>query len=97
MPTGDDDDGSVWATALPPQDVELSAVARANVSIVASVIAAAPNTRGRIIATAERLADLEEPVLKWIKQHLRIKQFYGTSEYAVKTQIWVAVSVLSLP
>ena len=30
---------------------------------------------------------------KWIKQHLRIKQFYGTSENAVKTQIWIAVSV----
>jgi hypothetical protein len=30
---------------------------------------------------------------KWIKQHLRIKAFYGTSENAVKTQIWIAVSV----
>ena len=30
---------------------------------------------------------------KWIKRHLRIKQFYGTSENAVKTQIWIAVSV----
>jgi hypothetical protein len=29
---------------------------------------------------------------KWIKQHLRIKAFYGTSENAVKTQIWIAVS-----
>ena len=34
-----------------------------------------------------------ELFLKWIKQHLRIKQFYGTSENAVKTQIWIAVSV----
>ena len=33
---------------------------------------------------------------KWIKQHLRIKRFYGTSENAVKTQIWVAVSVYVL-
>ena len=33
---------------------------------------------------------------KWIKQHLRIKAFYGTSENAVKTQIWVAVSVYVL-
>jgi hypothetical protein len=33
---------------------------------------------------------------KWIKQHLRIKQFYGTSENAVKTQIWIAVSVYVL-
>jgi hypothetical protein len=30
---------------------------------------------------------------KWIKQHLRIKRFFGTSENAVKTQIWIAVSV----
>ena len=28
---------------------------------------------------------------KWIKQHLRIKTFYGTTENAVKTQIWIAV------
>lgn len=34
--------------------------------------------------------------LKWIKQHLRIKRFYGTSENAVKTQIWIAVSVYVL-
>ena len=33
---------------------------------------------------------------KWIKQHLRIKQFYGTSGNAVKTQIWIAVSVYVL-
>ena len=33
---------------------------------------------------------------KWIKQHLRIKQFYGTSDNAVKTQIWIAVSVYVL-
>jgi hypothetical protein len=33
---------------------------------------------------------------KWIKQHLRSKQFYGTSENVVKTQIWVAVSVYVL-
>ncbi len=33
---------------------------------------------------------------KWIKQHLRITQFYGTSENAVKTQIWIAVSVYVL-
>ena len=34
-----------------------------------------------------------ELFFKWIKQHLRIKKFYGTSENAVKTQIWIAVSV----
>jgi transposase, IS4 family len=33
---------------------------------------------------------------KWIKQHLRIKTFYGASENAVKTQIWIAVSVYVL-
>jgi hypothetical protein len=37
-----------------------------------------------------------ELFLKWIKQHLRIKQFYGTSENAVKTQIWCAVCVYVL-
>lgn len=34
-----------------------------------------------------------ELFFKWIKQHLRIKSFYGTSENAVKTQIWIAISV----
>ena len=33
---------------------------------------------------------------KWIKQHLRIKVFFGTSENAVKTQLWIAVSVYLL-
>jgi hypothetical protein len=33
---------------------------------------------------------------KWIKQHLRIKAFYGTTENAVKTQVWIAVSVYVL-
>jgi hypothetical protein len=37
-----------------------------------------------------------ELFFKWIKQHLRIKSFFGTSENAVKTQIWVAVSVYLL-
>ena len=37
-----------------------------------------------------------ELFFKWIKQHLRIKAFYGTSENAVKTQIWTAVSVYVL-
>ena len=36
-----------------------------------------------------------ELFFKWIKQHLRIKAFYGTSENAVKTQIWIALSVYS--
>jgi hypothetical protein len=37
-----------------------------------------------------------ELFFKWIKQHLRVKAFYGTSENAVKTQIWIAVSVYVL-
>ncbi len=37
-----------------------------------------------------------ELFFKWIKQHLRIKKFYGTSENAVKTQIWTAVSAYVL-
>jgi transposase len=37
-----------------------------------------------------------ELFFKWIKQHLRIKAFYGTSENAVKTQIWIAVSAYVL-
>jgi len=37
-----------------------------------------------------------ELFFKWIKQHLRIKSFYGTSENAVKTQIWIAISVYLL-
>jgi len=37
-----------------------------------------------------------ELFFKWIKQHLRIKAFYGTSDNAVKTQIWIAVAVYVL-
>ena len=37
-----------------------------------------------------------ELFFKWIKQHLRIKSFYGTSENSVKTQIWIAVTVYLL-
>jgi hypothetical protein len=35
-------------------------------------------------------------LFRWIKQHLRIKAFYGTTENAVKIQIWIAVSVYVL-
>ena len=35
-------------------------------------------------------------MFKWIKQHLRIKAFFGTTENAVKAQIWIAVSVYVL-
>jgi len=37
-----------------------------------------------------------ELFFKWIKQHLRIKAFYGTSENAVKIQVWIAISVYVL-
>ena len=37
-----------------------------------------------------------ELFFKWIKQHLRIKKFYGTSKNAVKSQIWIAVSVYGI-
>ena len=37
-----------------------------------------------------------ELFFKWIKQHLRIKSFFGTSENAVKTQIWIAISIYVL-
>lgn len=52
--------------------------------------------------TAQTIADLYrcrwqvELFFKWIKQHLRIKSFFGTSENAVKSQIWIAVSVYVL-
>jgi len=37
-----------------------------------------------------------ELFFKWIKQHLRIKHFFGTSANAVKTQLWIAISVYVL-
>ena len=37
-----------------------------------------------------------ELFFKWIKQHLRIKGFFGTSENAVKTQVWIAIAVYVL-
>ena len=49
-----------------------------------------------IIANLYRCRWQVELFFKWIKQHLRIKRFYGTSENAVKTQIWIAVSVYVL-
>ena len=51
---------------------------------------------------AQTVADLYryrwqvELFFKWIKQHLRIKSFFGTSENAVKSQIWIAISVYVL-
>jgi Domain of unknown function (DUF4372)/Transposase DDE domain len=48
------------------------------------------------IATLYRCRWQIELFFKWIKQHLRIKAFFGTSENAVKTQLWIAVSVYVL-
>ena len=56
-----------------------------NFDLAAEVIAQLYRCRWRI-----------EIFFKWIKQHLRIKEFFGTSENAVKTQIWIAISVYVL-
>ena len=54
------------------------------------------------VIPAQTVADLYryrwqvELFFKWIKQHLRIKSFFGTSENAVKSQIWIAISVYVL-
>ena len=48
------------------------------------------------IATLYKSRWQVELFFKWVKQHLRIKRFYGTSENAVKTQIWTAVAVYVL-
>ena len=45
---------------------------------------------------APRQSFTRQLFFKWIKQHLRIKAFYGTSENAVKTQIWIAISTYVL-
>ena len=48
------------------------------------------------VVQAPRQSLTRQLFFKWIKQHLRIKSFYGTNENAVKTQIWIAVSVYVL-
>jgi len=48
----------------------------------------------RIYADFAQVLIQVELFFKWIKQHLRIKSFFGTSENAVKTQVWIAISVL---
>jgi hypothetical protein len=52
----------------------------------------APLTIARLYRARWRV----ELFFKWIKQHLRIRAFYGTSENAVKTQVWIAISVYVL-
>ena len=49
-----------------------------------------------VIADLYRQRWQVELFFKWIKQHLRIKVFFGTSENAVKTQIWIAISTYLL-
>jgi hypothetical protein len=56
-----------------------------NVSLPALVVALLYKARWRV-----------ELFFKWIKQHLRIKSFYGTSKNAVKTQVWIAVATYVL-
>lgn len=56
-----------------------------NFSLLALTIAEAYKQRWKI-----------ELFFKWIKQHLRIKKFFGTSENAVKSQIWIAICVYVL-
>ena len=51
---------------------------------------------GRAIAQAPRQSLTRQLFFRWIKQHLRIKAFFGTSENAVKTQVWIAISVYVL-
>ncbi len=50
----------------------------------------------RTVADLYRYRWQVELFFKWIKQHLRIKRFFGTSENAVKSQIWIAISVYVL-
>jgi len=49
-----------------------------------------------VIATLYRYRWQVELFFKWIKQHLRIKAFYGTTQNAVKTQIWIAITIYVL-
>jgi hypothetical protein len=49
-----------------------------------------------VIARLYRCRWQVELFFKWVKQHLRIKAFFGTSENAVKTQIWIAISIYIL-
>ncbi|MBI5452125.1 IS4 family transposase [Candidatus Gottesmanbacteria bacterium] len=54
------------------------------------------NLSAKVIANLYKSRWQVELFFKWIKQHLKIKAFYGTSENAVKTQIWIAISVYVL-
>src|SRR6266571_2646158 len=62
----------------------------------AATICALYKSRWQSLPQRRRAKAGVELFFKWIKQHLRIKRFFGTSENAVKTQIWIAVSVYVL-
>jgi len=62
------------------------------ITLLTNNTALAPETLGELY----RLRWQVELFFKWIKQHLRIKAFFGTSENAVKTQIWIAVATYVL-
>ena len=64
------------------ENAKLLVLVTNNLRVGASLVAKAYKARWRI-----------ELFFKWIKQNLRIKAFYGYSENAVKTQIWIAISV----
>src|SRR5262249_35067196 len=49
-------------------------------------------TTSALVPDTDRLRWRIELFFKWIKQHLRIKNFFGITENAVKTQIWIAIS-----
>ena len=51
---------------------------------------------GRSLISVPRQSFTRQLFFKWIKQHLRIKSFFGTSENSVKSQIWIAISVYVL-
>ena len=68
-----------------PQLVDIWAVLTNNTALDAATICALYKCRWQV-----------ELFFKWIKQHLRIKRFLGTSENAVKTQIWAAIATYVL-
>ena len=78
-------------------------------SVLRRIVVREPETRERVVfltnnfsLSADKIAALYrqrwqvELFFKWIKQHLRIKRFFGHSENAVKTQIWIAVATYVL-
>jgi hypothetical protein len=69
---------------------------RTSTCIPRSLCERRPRWRQQLALNALAMNSDARCLFKWIKQHLRIKAFYGTSENAVKTQIWIAISVYVL-